>query len=299
MNKRRGTTLIEVAALSGIIGLLATATIPSIFEAREAARRSQCKNNLHQQAIAMHNYHDTHRVFPPGWVQHSWNADEPDAWGWGVMLSPYLDEARRYNMIDVNVPPSEQDLRFVEAIMQPIPSFRCPSDPSEDFNGIRGDWSTSNYAVSFGSQPPPRWETGTLSGFWPGAASTPREVNGVAWCNSSCGIYEMTDGTSNTIMIGERSLVSSNATWVGVRGNQFECDTVSDLGRHSPINGGPGSISSVHAGGVHIAMCDGYVRFISDRINLYPEEIGGMTLLERLAARNDNQVLDYRVLDEF
>lgn len=298
--KRRGITMVEVAALSGMLSLLASVAVPSIFQARESARSTQCRNNLFQHALAMHNYHDVFNTFPPGWVQHSWEADEGDAWGWGTFLTPYLDHAPRYNMIDFHVPPSQQDPRMIDAILAPIEVYRCPADESAETNPQRGDWPTSNYAINFGSQPPPRWEAGGLSGVWPGAASTPKEVSGIAWCNSSCRIARIPDGTSYTLMMGERSPTSGNATWVGVRGNQFEYDTVSDLSRHTRLNSGPGSFSSPHEGGVHFAFADGSVRFLSDRINDSPPADSGQSLLEKASNRNDGEAYtdeEYRLLE--
>jgi prepilin-type processing-associated H-X9-DG protein len=139
--------------------------------------------------------------------------------------------------------------------------------------------------------PPPRWEPGTLGGGWPGAIATLELTDGIAWCNSNCRFADIIDGMSLTIMIGERSALSSNARWFGVRGNQFEYDAVSDLGRHSPINGGLGSFSSMHEGGAHFAFCDGAVRFLSEDVNdaLIAED--EPLLVERLATRNGREVI--------
>lgn len=294
MNRRLGFTMVELVVLSGTLGVIATVSIPGIFEAREASRRASCSNVLKAQAIAMHNYNEVFNAFPPGWVQHSWEADEGDAWGWGAMLLPYLDEAPRYNRIDFHVPPSQQVAAVLESIMHPVPLLRCPS--ANDADG----WMTSHYAMSFGPQPPPRWEPGTLSGDWPGDVATPKKTDGMGWCNSNRCIADITDGTSNTILIGERSRRSSNALWLGVHGNQFEYDAVSDLGRHSPLNGSPGSFSSLHQRGAHFAFGDGAVRFLSERINDSPPDRNGVTLSEKLSNRSDAlQVTpeEYRLLE--
>src|SRR6187401_2658539 len=89
---RRGFTLIELLVVIAIIAILIALLLPAVQQAREAARRSQCKNNLKQIGIALHNYHDTFNALPPGWVQ-------TNRWGWGTMVLPGLDQAPLYNSL--------------------------------------------------------------------------------------------------------------------------------------------------------------------------------------------------------
>lgn len=296
--KRRGFTIVELSVLLGISSLIGVQLLPSIQATREAARRSQCRNNLHQLGIAMHNYHDVYGRLPCGWYQPSFAADEPDAFGWGMSISPYLDQAPLFNQIDFRVGPSEQRAQVLTVLReQRLEVYRCPSDSSPDINALRGNWSATSYSANFGHLPPPRWEEGTLSSLWPGMTTTPNRCGGLFCCDWGAGFRDVTDGLSNTIMIGERGPASTNGIWMGVRGNSFENDAVTDASRFSPINGGVGTFGSAHEGGTHILMGDGAVFFISEAINMPSEARAGLLglggsphrncTMEKLACRND------------
>src|SRR5437588_8459259 len=100
---RRGFTLIELLVVIAIIAVLIALLLPAVQQAREAARRSQCRNNLKQLGIALHNYHDTHRVFPIGFLDTIWGTGETNVsagWSWGAYLLPYLDNAALYNQFN-------------------------------------------------------------------------------------------------------------------------------------------------------------------------------------------------------
>ncbi|VAX38047.1 hypothetical protein-transmembrane region and signal peptide prediction, partial [hydrothermal vent metagenome] len=92
-NKKRGFTVIELIVVSAISASLAALLLPAVQQAREAARRSACKNNLKQIGLAMHNYHDTHRVFPSGYV----SVDSRNQIGWGTFILPFVDQFKLYN----------------------------------------------------------------------------------------------------------------------------------------------------------------------------------------------------------
>lgn len=91
-SKRRGFTLVELLVVITIISVMVALLLPAIQQAREAARRTQCKNNLKQLGLGMHNYHDVHTMFPPGWIpKHAEDNSGADSWAWSVFLLPYLD----------------------------------------------------------------------------------------------------------------------------------------------------------------------------------------------------------------
>src|SRR4051794_4230905 len=97
---RRGMTLIEVLVVLAILVLLATLFLPATRRSRGAARRTQCKGNLKQMGLALHNYHDSHSTFPPGYIIDN---DGPYlGWGWSVMILPYLDASPVYNTFQFN-----------------------------------------------------------------------------------------------------------------------------------------------------------------------------------------------------
>lgn len=265
--KRRGFTIIELAFVFGIAAFYVALLLPAVQQAREAARRTQCKDNLHNLGLAMHNYYEVFNRLPCGWYQHSWDADEPDAIGWATSILPFADHAPLYNRIDFDLPPSLQSSDVIAAMQGEIVYYRCPTDPSDVTNLARGEWGTMNYSANFGHQPLPRWETGTLTSLWPGMASTPMQSRGLLWCNGSARFPQIVDGMSNTVMVGERCTHSTNGIWMGVRGNAFENDAVTDGSRYSPLNGGIGTFSSMHVGGAHILLSDGAVRFVSEEVS--------------------------------
>src|SRR5690606_38278365 len=126
-------TLIELLVVIAIIGVLVALLLPAVQQAREAARRSQCKNNLKQIGLALHNYHDTFNILP---VE---NPLCPDAagppvgnkrWGWIPMILPYMDQAALYNSFNFNIA-SWQDTNF-QYLQKVYPAFLCPSDPLAD-----------------------------------------------------------------------------------------------------------------------------------------------------------------------
>ena len=92
MIKRRGFTTVECLVCVSVIAILIALIVPAVQQAREAARRSTCKNNLKQFGLGLHNYHDTHEVFTPGWMpRHPADPIAADSWAWSVVLLPYLD----------------------------------------------------------------------------------------------------------------------------------------------------------------------------------------------------------------
>jgi len=139
--KRRGFTLIELLVVIAIIAILIALLLPAVQQAREAARRSTCKNNLKQIGLALHNYHDTHRVFPPGCISRSIRSGGQDVWedaasltatgnqgtSWMLMILPYADQAPLYNQwnFSTNVMGNRAQAE------NDIPGFYCPSRRSK------------------------------------------------------------------------------------------------------------------------------------------------------------------------
>ncbi|HBN75792.1 MAG TPA: hypothetical protein DD473_08240 [Planctomycetaceae bacterium] len=291
-----GFTVIELAITLVIIIVTTSLLLPAIQESRNEARNRDCINNLKQLGLALHNYHDVFNTFPPGWIRNTPYAQSPSAFGWQAMILPFIEQAALYDRLEFRVPYSsgafEQDNN---AILQTVIStYRCPGDSTPATNPMRGEWGTSNYSMNYGSEPVPRMLPLDGSMNWPGALPTRLHTNGIGWWNSRVGIRDTTDGTSNTLMVGERSVKSAAGIWPGVRSNSSETDQVTDTSYGNEINSGLNSFSSPHRGGANILLCDGSVRFLSDQVDSQPrgpgkDDVGG--LFQKLGCRNDGQVV--------
>lgn len=206
---RRGFTLIELLVVIAIIAILIALLLPAVQQAREAARRTQCKNNLKQLGLAQHNYHDVAGMFTPNpigrpteasggrylqdWLAHAGMA----------MLLPYVDQAPLYNKLDFNsrmdsniAPNTNQTLTTTN-----IAAFKCPSDPG---SGVRytANMSSNSYVISAG--PASSWDMGANN---PGFASRHKGSN----------TRDILDGTSNSIAMSEAR--------IGVNGGQWQTPT--------------------------------------------------------------------------
>jgi prepilin-type N-terminal cleavage/methylation domain-containing protein/prepilin-type processing-associated H-X9-DG protein len=318
MRKKTGFTLIELLVVIAIIAILVALLLPAVQQAREAARRTSCKNNLKQLALAMHNYHDTHGSFP---LQAS---DSLYGYSAQAQALPYLEQGNLYQVIDFSQPllvglpwaPSVNP-PLIPVVDQAIPVLMCPSDAGDvywtDSSGQL--WAGSNYMVNGGSGV----EVNYCSGL----------NDGIFWRGSSTSFRDLIDGTSQTILYAEtlfggrgpvaatltdprrqakrvsgggpctvdaETLVAGTAT--GYHGDRAGA-WIRNNGYHTLINGflPPNSpipdtshhgeivsaARSLHTGGVQVALCDGSVRFISENIDL--------ATWRNLFSRGDGQVL--------
>ncbi len=201
---RRGFTLIELLVVIAIIAILIALLLPAVQQTREAARRTQCKNHLRQIGLALHNYHDTHAAFPPGYIVRNIasaamapaeSAVGGPGFAWGSMILPMLEQGPLYNRLDFSR--NSQDPVNIDLARTVLPVFRCPSDPAPDTfvvtdtGGTTYELASSNYVGIFG------YGSVTMH------AGQPQE-RGLFYRNSSTRIRDVLDGTSNTIMVGER-----------------------------------------------------------------------------------------------
>ena len=280
---RRGLTVLELLIVIGMVAVLMALLMPAVQSARDQARAARCRNNLKQIGLALHNYLDVFNTFPPGWVAHSDSPDYGPAFGWMVMLLPFVDQAPLYNQLDFQKPPPAPN----KLLQQRLDIFRCPMDPTEDVNGLRSNYSTSNYSGNHGDEPLPRWTADRLSLHWPGNPPTPKQASGILFLNSSVRFRDITDGASNTFAAGERSITSGSGIWVGVAANAMENDAVTECSHSSRINAGLTSFSSRHGAGANILMCDGAVRFISADLDSRPADGGDPGTFQRLGHKSD------------
>lgn len=302
--RQRGFTLIELLVVIAIIAILVALLLPAVQQAREAARRTQCKNNLKQLGIAMHNYHDTYKVFPMGWIGVEAGVADVEGgsgFGWATHLLPFCDQAPIYNQFDFNL--DITDAAHTDAILFDINVHRCPSDNGPTSWTIQDDatgtidlatLATANYVGSFGTTEIDECETTP--------AGSNCEGDGFFGQNSSLRIRDIKDGTSNTLMLGERkSDINASpqwmSTWVGsVPGGQEHLARFLGVADHTPNH--PNShfedYSSRHEGGAQFCLGDGSVRFVSEAIDSNATGVNSTQgVWQNLADRKDGQVATF------
>lgn len=274
---RRGFTLIELLVVIAIIAILIALLLPAVQQAREAARRSTCKNNLKQMGLALHNYHETHSCFPSGWIGVQPgvgpNVQYGSGWGWGTMILPFMDQSPLYSKINFNLDINNgaQTPGLIDIVM---PAYVCVSDPGPNTFELEEEGSPgtvlaklarANYIGVFGSQELDYCETVS-----PG---TNCRSTGLFYQNSNTRFRDITDGTSQTLFVGERRTNPTAgwySTWVGAvpKGEETFSRV---LGATDHVPNDPAShfddFSSNHTGGAQFLFGDGRVRFISENID--------------------------------
>lgn len=280
---QRAFTLIELLVVISIIGVLVAMLLPAVQAAREAARRTQCFNNLKQIGLAVHNYETTHQMLPPGYVSRfdATGTDLGAGWGWAAMILPQMEQMPTFWAINFNL--NIEVPTNLTARLMIVNGFLCPSDhvapswPAVDRDILTGApkreicrVAPSNYVgVSGTSEPGPDGE-------------------GVFFRNSQIRLRDITDGLSQTIAVGERSHVLGVATWAGsVTGALLFDDDGDHIGTqdletgpgmilgHAGEGVGPGSnrsepnqFYSLHSGrGANFLFADGHVAYLKSSMN--------------------------------
>ncbi len=280
--RRRGFTLIELLVVIAIIATLVGLLLPAVQKVREAAARMQCSNNLHQLGLALHEYHGVNKRFPPGYTSNFANgSDTGPGWAWGAYTLPYLEQLNLYNQIHFDQA-VESPLNAAVRV-QPVSVFVCPSDAPPP------TWTATKYDVS--TAKPLQAICDVASANYVGVYGTTEPgVNGdgIFFRGSKVRIEDIRDGTSSTLMVGERSFDLGPATWPGVvtSASLFPLPgsktwpVVNDasgmvLG-HTGDGYGPGDpnsfvnqFASRHAAGANFLFADGHVAFLPLSID-YP-----------------------------
>ena len=287
----RGFTLIELLVVIAIIAVLIALLLPAVQQAREAARRTQCKNNLMQIGIALQNYLMAHDVLPPGCsnatgpIQSVESTDEYQM-GWIAQILPYLEQMNAYRHIDFEKSVYAPENAPVRAHF--INTLQCPSDPAVRSSTAA---STHYYGVHNDYEAP-----------------IDVDQNGVMFLNSSVRYEDILDGGSSTIFVvesqmygdlgwitGTRSSLKNGVIWVNaatpdavpVYGNHTRASSTAQLREEmnalKSTLGAVGGPSSSHVGGYHVVMGDGAIRFISNNISV--------DLLRNLTHRADGELL--------
>lgn len=293
-SRAAGFTLIELLVVIAIIAVLIALLLPAVQQAREAARRSTCRNNMKQLGLALHNYHDTFTTFPYGW----------DTRGslWSAHILPYMDQANIYNTLiwqesgpgnwDLDTSPNEWACETV------IPTFICPSLPipsQHDYNGIN-QRAVASYRGNAGSEASSD-DQSTSNAIMPGSKSLEtKDLNGMFSGCSRVKIAHVTDGTSTTILLGESQTdpdfskdgQGMDHWYIGSpQADPCACDggtggtefteavgtTILGMNLRNTNPAADGSLMEItfgswHEGGAFFTMGDGAVRFISENIDL-------------------------------
>lgn len=305
---RCGFSLIELLVVVSIIAILVALLLPAVQQAREAARRTQCKSNIKQIALALHNYHDNSGIFPSGQyyclpgTPCTASAHLSDGWGWTASLLPYVDQAPLFNGFNFSL--AMRNPHHAHLLATPIALFQCPSDatrksllPPTVNTFLPERFATSNYCGnggSFGNS----FEA-------PAIAMNEMLTNGILGRDSARRLRDITDGASNTFLVGE--VIHYDFHWDPTLYGHFQlpraaCCTLK-LARNGNrgLNPGPSGttdekregFSSLHEGGAHFGMCDGSVRFVSEHIDHSARQWTAATMNDPFDRANGGA--DYRI----
>ncbi len=273
LNRRRAYTLVELMVVIGIIVLLMALLLPAISAVREAARRTECQNNLRQIGVALHEHESAFKAWPPGWIAN--DPSEKPGWGWSAYLLDFLGEGKSVFRSRMELTRPIDDPSFALIRQRSFSVFLCPSDSSPPLITLPPNSNTPamRFAVAM-SLPPPSpalltvARTNYAAHFGTGPIEeTPDTGNGVFYRNSHVRPNQILQGVGKVLFVGERSTRTGPTTWIGIvpgadramarilgNAERLPNDVLDDVA----------SFSSEHSSGVNFLVGDGTVKFIPD-----------------------------------
>jgi len=305
-NIRGGFTLIELLVVIAIIAILIALLLPAVQKVREAAARIQCTNNLKQLSLAFHSYHDIYKKLPQNFGGvGGWYGPNSQAYSWIVQILPFFEQSALFNAANLgNTTAAGLPTTNLNTVVQgtplmatPVPMLRCPSDPLggqtlftdradqggvactiTNYKGVCGaNWGWGDAPWSSGWQAGATDQNGLDNGN--GILYRSNGWNGMGYPARTVTLLSVTDGTSNTFMIGEDlpSLSQWTGNWAYANNASGTCaiylnaNQTAGLGNIQSINGDwPDNygFGSAHPAGANFAFCDGHVQYVTNSISM-------------------------------
>ena len=277
---RRAFTLIELLVVIAIIAVLIGLLLPAVQKVRDAAGRMSCTNNLKQVGLGLQNYHDAQKVFPPGYTSgyDASGNDTGPGWGWAAYLLPHVEQDNLYRQINLALP--IENAANANARVQVVKTYLCPVDAVPQSVSV-GPRNASGQLTATICVVAPANYIGNYGFPEPGV-----DGDGVFFRGSTIRLTDITDGTSSTLLVGERSFKYSEATWVGAVTGSNQGATPGSPLPVAPENAsnfvlahtaeawdGPSRpvemnhFSSPHLRGVNFVFADGHVRYLSSGVD--------------------------------
>ncbi|QDT32022.1 DUF1559 domain-containing protein [Thalassoglobus polymorphus] len=298
MKVRRGFTLIELLVVIAIIAILVALLLPAVQQAREAARRTRCKNNLKQIGLALHNYHDTHNSLPAGSIvllNASGTTYYGHGWTWHASILPFLDQGPLYQQIQgpndsgIGAESGSTTSPKQQLAGQTVLSmFWCPSQPDVTTGPQKGGYAPSNYNGNMGTLIGNSGDNCYSGSVTTAAGMAARggcmNADGVFFISSSVRFRDVIDGLSNTIFVSEVIDSGGDANLLGGAGSDrkhcfsggADSNPPTEMTEYliaaesnDPINSyGEEAAGSFHVGGAQFLLGDGSVRFLSENLDM-------------------------------